>query len=110
GGSAKLSGTMMNTLRHESPLPSQEDNRLTDRQQGVLRLIVHEYVLSGRPVGSKLLSERYAIGVSPATIRNEMAELEAVGYVEHLHTSGGRIPTDAGYRYYVRNLMGNVDL
>lgn len=101
---------MMNTLRHESPLPSQETNRLTERQRGVLRLIVHEYVTSGRPVGSKLLSERYSIGVSPATIRNEMAELEAVGFVEHLHTSGGRVPTDAGYRYYVRNLMGNIDL
>jgi heat-inducible transcriptional repressor len=73
-------------------------------------LIVHEYVQSGRPVGSKTLTERYPIGVSPATIRNEMAELEAAGFVSHLHTSGGRVPTDLGYRYYVHQLMGTPEL
>lgn len=103
-------GTMMKTVRFESQRPHREDDRLTDRQRGVLRSIVHEYVTSGRPVGSKLLSERYSMGVSPATIRNEMAELEAAGFVDHLHTSGGRVPTDAGYRYYVRHLMGDIDL
>ncbi|MBX3070282.1 MAG: heat-inducible transcription repressor HrcA [Thermomicrobiales bacterium] len=83
---------------------------LTERQQGVLRLIIHEYVSSGRPVGSKHLTEQYPIGVSSATIRNEMSELEQKGYVEHLHTSGGRVPTDAGYRYFVRNLMSDVEV
>ncbi len=83
---------------------------LTERQQGVLRLIIHEHVSSGRPVGSKHLTEQYPVGVSSATIRNEMAELEQKGYVEHLHTSGGRVPTDAGYRYFVRNLMTDVEL
>jgi len=83
---------------------------LTQRQQAILKLIVQEYVGTGRPVGSKGLTERYPIGVSSATIRNEMAELEAAGYVQHLHTSGGRVPTDQGYRYFVHNLMGAVEL
>ncbi|CAN5699438.1 heat-inducible transcriptional repressor HrcA [soil metagenome] len=86
------------------------DMYLTHRQEGVLRLIIHEYVSSGKAVGSKYLTEQYPIGVSSATVRNEMAELEAAGYVEHLHTSGGRVPTDAGYRYFVRNLMTDVEL
>ncbi len=84
--------------------------RSRQRQQQVFRLIVREHVSNGRPVGSKFLSERYSIGYSSATIRNEMAELEAAGYVDHLHTSGGRVPTDAGYRYFVGHLMGEVDL
>ena len=76
----------------------------------MLRLIVREHVSNGRPVGSKFLAERYSIGYSAATIRNEMAELEAAGYIDQLHTSGGRVPTDAGYRYFVGNLMDEVDL
>jgi heat-inducible transcriptional repressor len=83
---------------------------LTPRQRAILKLIVHEYVQTGRPVGSKTLTERYPVGVSPATIRNEMADLEAAGYVSHLHTSGGRVPTDRGYRYYVHHLMGTPEL
>jgi heat-inducible transcriptional repressor len=83
---------------------------LTDRQRAILQLIVQEYVAGGRPVGSKTLSERYAVGVSSATIRNEMAELEQVGLVEHLHTSGGRVPTLDGYRFYVTHLMGDAEL
>lgn len=83
---------------------------LTERQRAILRLIVQEYVASGRPVGSKTLTERYPVGVSSATIRNEMAELERVGYVQQQHTSGGRIPTDQGYRYYVHHLMGSPEL
>jgi heat-inducible transcriptional repressor len=83
---------------------------LTPRQEAVLRLIVQEYVATGRAVGSKALTERYPVGVSPATIRNEMADLEAAGYVQHLHTSGGRVPTDRGYRYFVHHLIGDVEL
>jgi heat-inducible transcriptional repressor len=83
---------------------------LSLRQQAILKLIVQDYVQSGRPVGSKVLTERYSVGVSPATIRNEMAELEAAGYVQSLHTSGGRVPTDQGYRYFVHHLMGDVEL
>lgn len=83
---------------------------LTERQRKILRLIVREYVATGRPVGSKALAAHSGIGVSSATIRNEMAALEEFGYLEHLHTSGGRVPTDQGYRYFVANLMGDVEL
>jgi heat-inducible transcriptional repressor len=84
--------------------------RLSERQQAILRLIVQEYVASGRPVGSKVLADRHALAVSSATIRHEMADLEAAGYVQHLHTSGGRVPTDAGYRYIVHHLLGDPEL
>jgi heat-inducible transcriptional repressor len=83
---------------------------LTERQRAILRLIVQDYVSGGRPVGSKTLTERYAVGVSSATIRNEMAELEQSGLIEHLHTSGGRVPTVDGYRFYVTHLMGDAEL
>lgn len=92
------------------PRSPQEEPLITPRQQHVLQLIVREHVSNGRPVGSKFLADRYSIGYSSATIRNEMAELEAAGYVDHLHTSGGRVPTDAGYRYFVGHLMDEVDL
>jgi heat-inducible transcriptional repressor len=83
---------------------------LSPRQRAILRLIVQEYVATGRPVGSKAVSERHHLGYSPATIRNEMADLEAAGYVQSLHTSGGRVPTDQGYRYFVHQLLGDVEL
>ena len=92
------------------PKPARERQTITQRQQQVLQLIVREHVSNGKPVGSKFLAERYSIGYSSATIRNEMAELEAAGFVDHLHTSGGRVPTDAGYRYFVGHLMDDVDL
>src|SRR5688572_17353548 len=83
---------------------------LSERQRAILRLVVQEYVTSGRPVGSKTLVDRHRITFSSATIRSEMADLEAAGYVQHLHTSGGRVPTDAGYRYFVHHLLGDVEL
>ena len=83
---------------------------LTERQRAVLRHVVREYVATGRPVGSRTLLESSDIGVSAATIRNEMAALEELGYLEHLHTSGGRIPSARGYRYFVAHLMGDVEL
>ena len=83
---------------------------LTERQRAILRLIVQEYSSTGKAVGSKALTERYDLGLSSATIRNEMAELEQSGLVQHLHTSGGRVPTVDGYRYFVRNLMGQPSL
>jgi heat-inducible transcriptional repressor len=101
---------MMQRPQHQNQAAAQSQASLTPRQQAILKLIVHEFVQSGRPVGSKTLTERYSIGYSPATIRNEMAELEAAGYIQHLHTSGGRVPTDVGYRYFVHNLMGAVEL
>src|SRR5205814_9873043 len=83
---------------------SMADNDLGGRKAAVLRVLVEEYVRTGEPVGSETISERASLGVSSATIRNEMAALEELGYLRHPHTSAGRIPTDLGYRYYVDTL------
>jgi heat-inducible transcriptional repressor len=74
-----------------------------DRKAEVLRAIIEEYVETGQPVGSQTVAERRALGVSSATVRNDMTLLEREGYVTHPHTSAGRIPTDKGYRYFVDN-------
>jgi heat-inducible transcriptional repressor len=78
---------------------------VTERRRRLLQLLVDEYVRSAQPVGSNALVERYKLGVSSATVRNDMAALEEEGYITSPHTSAGRIPTDAGYRYYVESLM-----
>src|ERR1700755_550385 len=75
-----------------------------DRKLEVLRAIVEDYVSTQEPVGSKALVERHNLGVSPATIRNDMASLEDEGYIAQPHTSAGRIPTDKGYRLFVDRL------
>lgn len=75
------------------------------RSHEILEAVILAYTESGSPVGSEFLRQRYHLGVSPATIRNAMAELEAQGLITHPHTSAGRIPTDLGYRYYVDLLM-----
>lgn len=75
-----------------------------DRRLDVLRAIVEDYVSTQEPVGSKALGERHQLGVSPATIRNDMAALETEGYIRQPHTSAGRIPTDKGYRLFVDRL------
>jgi heat-inducible transcriptional repressor len=77
---------------------------LDDRKLEVLRAIVTDYVSSQEPVGSKALVERHNLGVSPATVRNDMAVLEEEGYITQPHTSAGRIPTDKGYRLFVDRL------
>src|SRR3954464_8768477 len=77
---------------------------LGHRKAAILRVLVEEYVRTGEPLGSETIAERTALGVSSATIRNEMAALEELGYLSHPHTSAGRIPTDLGYRYYVDSL------
>ena len=74
---------------------------LDDRKLRVLRAIVEDYVATQEPVGSKALAERHHLGVSPATVRNDMAALEDEGYIAQPHTSAGRIPTDKGYRLFV---------
>ncbi|MFI5056123.1 MAG: heat-inducible transcriptional repressor HrcA [Actinomycetota bacterium] len=81
-----------------------ERPELTTRKATVLHTIVEAYVATGEPVGSEAIAERAKLGVSSATIRNEMAALEEQGYLTHPHTSAGRIPTDAGYRHYVDTL------
>jgi heat-inducible transcriptional repressor len=79
---------------------------LDDRKLAVLRAIVHDYVSTMEPVGSKALVDRHHLDVSPATIRNDMAVLEEQGYITQPHTSAGRIPTDKGYRLFVDRLSG----
>ena len=79
---------------------------LEDRRLAVLRAIVEDYVATHEPVGSKALVERHNLGVSPATIRNDMAALEDEGYIAQPHTSAGRVPTDLGYRLFVDRLSG----
>ena len=77
---------------------------LDDRKLDVLRAIVEDYVATQEPVGSKALVERHHLGVSPATVRNDMAVLEEEGYIRQPHTSAGRVPTDRGYRLFVDRL------
>ena len=79
---------------------------LEERRLAVLRAIVEDYVSTHEPVGSKALVERHSLGVSPATIRNDMAALEDEGYIAQPHTSAGRVPTDLGYRLFVDRLSG----
>ena len=78
---------------------------LDARKQRVLKAIIRDYVESAEPVGSRTLARKYDLGVSPATSRNEMADLEMLGYLEQLHTSSGRIPSSKGYRFYVDGLI-----
>ena len=77
------------------------ERELGTRKTDVLRAVVEEFVRTGEPVGSETIAEHAGLGVSSATIRNELAALEELGYLSHPHTSAGRIPTDAGYRKYV---------
>lgn len=77
---------------------------LDDRKLEVLRAIVEDFVSTTEPVGSKALAVRHSLGVSPATVRNDMAALEDDGFITHPHTSAGRIPTDKGYRLFVDKL------
>jgi heat-inducible transcriptional repressor len=79
-------------------------NTSEDRRLDVLRAIVEDYVATKEPVGSRALTERHHLGVSPATIRNDMAALEDAGYIVQPHTSAGRVPTDKGYRQFVDRL------
>ncbi|MCF2596201.1 heat-inducible transcriptional repressor HrcA [Pseudoflavonifractor phocaeensis] len=83
---------------------------LTDRKKRILRAIVETYIATAEPVGSKVVAERAGLDVSTATIRNEMADLTELGYLEQPHTSAGRIPSAAGYRLYVNELMGRQQL
>lgn len=85
-------------------------NDLTQRQQKILGLVVKTYISSAMPVGSKPLLEANDLGISSATIRNEMAALEELGYLTHPHTSAGRVPTDKGYRYFVERLIGDAEM
>ena len=78
---------------------------LDERKQRILQAVIQDYIFSAEPVGSRTLARKYDLGVSPATIRNEMADLEMLGYLEHIHTSSGRVPSSKGYRLYVDSLL-----
>jgi heat-inducible transcriptional repressor len=80
------------------------------RSQAILRAVIEEYVSTASPVGSQALVERYRLGVSSATVRNVLAELEAAGLLSHPHTSAGRVPTDNGYRFYVESIVDSAPL
>ncbi len=101
-------------------MPRSDSNRLVEkgldfpdsRGQTILSAVVNEHFVTGEPVGSKTIAEKFAnsSGLSPASIRNVMAELEELGLLEQPHTSAGRVPTDKGYRFFVDNLLGILSL
>ncbi|MBN2555085.1 MAG: heat-inducible transcription repressor HrcA [Anaerolineales bacterium] len=83
---------------------------LTDRQETILALVIHEFVEQVHPIGSKNVVGKYNLQISPATVRNEMSVLTDSGYLRQPHTSAGRVPTEEGYRYFVRTLLGETEL
>src|SRR3954462_7543658 len=78
---------------------------LSARERRVLEAVIQSYVETAEPAGSRMIARRFGLGVSPATIRNTMSDLEEKGFLLHPHTSAGRIPTDMAYRVYVDSLM-----
>jgi heat-inducible transcriptional repressor len=80
-------------------------DELSERERDILRILIDHYVATAEPVGSRVLANRYRLGLSPATIRNTMQDLEEMGLIQQPHTSAGRVPTDEGYRTYVDRLI-----
>ncbi len=80
-------------------------DQLTKRERLVLEAVIQAYVQTAEPAGSRALARRFGLGVSPATIRNTMSDLEDKGFLSHPHTSAGRVPTDKAYRAYVDQLL-----
>jgi len=85
-------------------------NELTERQNFILSLVIHDYTQNAQPIGSQYLVERYNLEMSPATVRNELSALDDAGFLYQPHTSAGRLPTDAGYRYFVGRLLHDTEL
>jgi heat-inducible transcriptional repressor len=83
---------------------------LGERQKLILALVIRDYIENAQPIGSKTLVDKYGLTISPATVRNEMSVLTEAGMLRQPHTSAGREPTEEGYRYFVRQLMGQTDL
>src|SRR3990170_367262 len=83
---------------------------LSHRPESILALLIHEFTETAEPVGSKRLVQKYQLDASPATVRGEMVELTEAGLLHQPHTSAGRVPTEAGYRYFVRRLLGDTEL
>ena len=98
------------SLKKERALSKeQKASSLTERRRKVLHIVIQEYVQNAQPVGSKTIVRNYDLGVSPATIRNDLAHLEREGLLTHPHTSAGRIPTDVGYRFFVQHLLTDAE-
>ena len=87
-----------------------EKYELSEREKTILRYVIHQFILTASPVGSRYIAKKYDLGLSPATIRNIMSDLEESGFLGHPHTSAGRTPTDKGYRFYVDSLMDPPEL
>lgn len=83
---------------------------LDERKKRILQAIIDDYVYTAEPIGSRTIAKKFDMGLSPATIRNEMSDLEEMGYLQQPHTSAGRVPSDKGYRLYVDELMGDKNL
>lgn len=83
---------------------------LTERKLKILQAIIADFVRTAEPVGSRTISKNYELGISPATVRNEMSDLEEMGYLTHPHTSSGRVPSEKAYRLYVNEIMGKKEL
>lgn len=83
---------------------------MDERKRKILQAIIHDYITTAEPVGSRTIARKYDLGVGPATIRNEMADLEVQGYLEQPHTSAGRVPSAKGYRFYVDALLSPTQL
>jgi heat-inducible transcriptional repressor len=90
-------------------MPANDAIGPSGRQRTILARLIEEYVATGQPVGSKYLVDRAGLGVSPSTVRNELAELEAQGFLTHPHTSAGRVPTERGYRFYADELLAQQE-
>jgi heat-inducible transcriptional repressor len=103
------------TIKIDKPVTSTMTTEMTPeplntRREQLLRIVIQEYIQTAQPVGSNAIAQSYDLGVSSATIRNDLAALEKEGLLTHPHTSAGRIPTDAGYRYFVQNLLSDAEL
>jgi heat-inducible transcriptional repressor len=96
--------------RTPAHLRKEDIMELSERKLKILQAIISDYVRSAEPVGSRTLSRKFDLGISPATIRNEMSDLEEMGYLTHPHTSAGRVPSDKAYRLYVNSLMPKQEL
>ena len=83
---------------------------LSERKLKILQAIIADFIRTAEPVGSRTISRNYDLGVSPATVRNEMSDLEELGYLSHPHTSSGRVPSEKAYRLYVNELMKKREL
>ena len=83
---------------------------LSERKLRILQAIIGDFISTAEPVGSRALSKKYNLGISPATIRNEMADLEEMGFLTHPHTSAGRVPSEKAYRLYVDDIMKKSEI